>query len=89
MNPKDIPPPLVLIAAVSEKNRMGVKKRLKEIGKQWRQERAGSAARDVVFTWMDAGKWGKWLKGTYGIADAENADVPSVVIADHSVCWTF
>jgi len=37
-------------------------------------------ARDVLFTWMDAGQWGKWMKDMYGIkAGAE----PVIVVADH------
>ena len=42
-------------------------------------------ARDVVFTWMDAEKWGSWMKSMYGIKAGADAE-PSIVIADHNVC---
>lgn len=84
MSPKHIPAPLVVIAAVSERNRQNVISATKSIGKQWREgEKAGG--RDVVFTWMDGERWSSWLKSMYGIVDTGRAETPCVVIADHAV----
>ncbi len=48
--------------------------------------------REVVFAWMDADKWSKWIKTMYAIEYDEGAtalaDVP-VVITDHKVCVVF
>ena len=38
--------------------------------------------KDVIFTWMDAAKWGTWMKSMYGIKVSE---LPAVVVADHQV----
>ena len=84
MNPKHITAPLVVIAAVSERNRQNVISAMKSIGKQWR-EGAKIGKRDVVFAWMDGDRWSSWLKTMYGIVDAGRAETPSVVIADHGV----
>jgi hypothetical protein len=40
----------------------------------------GTGARPVVFVWMDAERWGKWLNSMYGIQGPGR-----VVIADHQV----
>ena len=84
MNPKHISAPLVVIAAVSERNRQNVISATKSIGKQWREgEKPGK--RGVVFAWMDGERWSNWLKSMYGIVDAGKAETPSIVIADHTV----
>jgi hypothetical protein len=84
MNPKHISAPLVVIAAVSEKNRQNAIQALKSIGKQWREgEKVGQ--REVVFAWMDGERWSKWLKSMYGVVDTGTADTPTVIIADHAV----
>ena len=80
-------PPLVLIAAVSKKNGLNSLKKLKRIGKKWREEKAQNGARDVVFAWMDASKWGKWLKSMYGIKGADEAQNAPIVVADHNVSF--
>ena len=85
MNPKHISAPLVVIAAVSEKNRENVVSAMKSIGKQWR-EGEKIEKREVVFTWMDGERWSKWLKSMYGVVDAGTTESPSVIIADHAVC---
>jgi len=83
MNPKHVSAPLVVIAAMSERNRQNVISATKLIGKQWREgEKAGQ--REVVFTWMDGERWSNWLKSMYGIVDAGKAETPSVVITDHA-----
>ena len=84
MNPKHVSAPLVIITAVSERNRQNVISATKSIGKQWRE--VGKAGqRDVVFTWMDGERWSSWLKSMYGVVDAGRAETPNVVIADHAV----
>jgi len=84
MNPKHISAPLVVIVVVSEKNRQNVIPALRSIGKQWREgEKVGQ--REVVFTWMDAERWSKWLKSMYGIAGTGTAETPSVIVVDHAV----
>lgn len=84
MNPKYISAPLVVIVAVSEKNRQTVISALKSIGKQWREgEKVGQ--REVAFAWMDGERWSKWLKSMYGVVDMGTTETPSVIIADHAV----
>jgi thioredoxin domain-containing protein 5 len=84
MNPKHVSPPLVVIAATSDRNRQNVISTVKSIGKQWRESKKAEG-RDVVFTWMDGGRWSDWLKSMYGIVDAGKAETPSIVVADHAV----
>ena len=56
---------------------------LKRAAKHWeRKEGTGDLVRGAVFVWMDASKWGSWLKGQYGI---KKARLPSVIVADHQV----
>ena len=90
MNPKHISAPLVVIAAVSEKNRQNVISVMKSIGKQWREgKKVGQ--REVVFTWMDGERWSKWLKSMYGVVNIGTVESPSVIVADHVVgvlCFT-
>ncbi|KAI0029678.1 thioredoxin-domain-containing protein [Vararia minispora EC-137] len=51
-----------------------------KIAMKWRELtlQRGSTRRSVVFVWMDAEKWSKWLKSMYGIQGPNR-----VVIADH------
>jgi thioredoxin domain-containing protein 5 len=74
--------PLVVIAAVNKITKEKVAEKMKEIGKKWRLRRQNKGNRDVVFTWMDADKWEKWLKNMYG---ARVTDEPAIIIADHGV----
>ncbi|KAG6374901.1 thioredoxin-like protein [Boletus reticuloceps] len=84
--------PLVVIVAAPEGQQGAVSDKLVEIAKKWRlrvrgsgggagSAGAGVGGREVVFTWMDAGQWGKWLKDMYGVR-VQNE--PVVVVADHS-----
>jgi len=42
-----------------------------------------------VFTWMDRGVWGSWLKSMYGIKEGDGVDGVATVVADHErlVYW--
>jgi len=84
MSPKQGNPPLVVIAPVTDDNKAVTKAKLGNIGKKWRENRGGEADKEVVFAHMDAVKWGKWLKGMYGITGLEEAKVSPIVIADHT-----
>lgn len=80
--------PLVLIAAVTEKVRDQAMVALKTLANEWKLKTGGSGelnGKQLIFTYMDAEKWEKWLKSMYGIKkhhDDDLADV-KVVIADH------
>ena len=77
--------PFVVLAALStEDNKLDENVALlKRAAKHWeQQEGSGELVRGAVFVWMDASKWGSWLKGQYGI---KKARLPSVVVADHQV----
>jgi hypothetical protein len=79
--------PLVLIVATPQDQHAAISDKLHEIAQKWRLRARGNGgvgvgARDVVFTWMDAGQWGKWMKDMYGIKAAEE---PVIVVADHEV----
>ena len=87
--------PLVLIVGTPRGQQEVVSDKLHEIAQKWRLRRAaassgrtdasasaGADARDVVFTWMDAGQWGKWMKDMYGIKVGTE---PEIVVADHEV----
>ena len=82
--------PLVLVVATPQDQRGAVADKLHEIAQKWRLRvrgagvgtGVGAGARDVVFTWMDAGQWGKWMKDMYGIKAGTE---PVVVVADHEV----
>lgn len=42
--------------------------------------------REVVFAWMDADKWGAWLKSMYGFQlTSEAVQQQRVILSDHSV----
>ena len=81
--------PLVVLAALSTAGETleGNIALLRNAAKRW-EEKEGSDewVRGAVFVWMDADKWESWLKGQYGI---KKARVPSVVVADHHVRYTF
>lgn len=85
MNPKLFDPPLVVIAVVSENNKADTTTILRRLSNKWSEDKGKDTSRSVVFAHMDANKWGKWLKGMYGIKGAEDAKVPPIVIADHTV----
>jgi hypothetical protein len=85
MNPKQGTPPLVVIAVVNKDNKAAMISKLKNVGQKWRESNGAEADRNVVFAYMDAVKWGKWLKGMYGITGAEEATLPPIVVADHTV----
>jgi len=72
--------PLVVIVAVNQSTKEKVAEKMKEIGKKWRVRNPDKGDRDVVFTWMDADKWARWLKNMYG---AKATEEPAVIIADH------
>lgn len=81
--------PLVLIVATPPSQRTAVSDKLHEIAQKWRLHTrrtdatpASAPMRDVVFTWMDAGQWGKWMKDMYGIKAGTE---PEIVVADHEV----
>ena len=68
--------PLVVIAATSQSDKEQTAKEVTEIARKWRDRKEQAP---VVFTWMDADRWGSWLKSMYGISGT------GVVVADHSV----
>ncbi|KAG8218223.1 thioredoxin-like protein [Butyriboletus roseoflavus] len=81
--------PLVLIVATPQGQRAVVSDKLHEIATKWRLRTqrtssdgtgVGAGTRDVVFTWMDEGQWGKWMKDMYGIKAGTE---PEIVVADH------
>ncbi|KAG6329791.1 hypothetical protein ID866_9299 [Astraeus odoratus] len=76
--------PLVVIVSTPKGMQGFVEERLNDIGRKWRlktnQGPGVAGRRDVVFTWMDAEQWAKWMKGMYGIKTSEE---PQVVVADH------
>lgn len=78
--------PLVVLVAVPSVT-SSVKEEVSEIAMRWRErnEKLGDR-REVVFTWMDAVKWGKWLKSMYGITSDMSS---AVVVVDHPVRPSF
>lgn len=77
--------PLVVIVPVDKGTKDRVSEKVREIAKKWRVKKGGKGGRDIVFTWMDAGKWGSWLKSMYGLKTSGDTDEPAVIIADHGV----
>jgi len=83
--------PLVLVAAVTDKLRSQAKASLEKLAKEWKLKTGGSGelnGKQVIFAYMDAEKWEKWLKSMYGIKTHHNEDdldEIKVVIADHKV----
>ncbi|KAG9317018.1 hypothetical protein JVU11DRAFT_1200 [Chiua virens] len=71
--------PLVVIVATPDSHRGTVPPKLADIAQKWRL-RKSATGREVVFTWMDAGTWGKWLKDMYGV---KPGTAPAIVVADH------
>lgn len=89
--------PLVVITAGPEALKEKIMQRLRDVGKKWRSRTNGSGmvhGREVVFAWMDRGRWADWMKSMYGIKETNDGDHDNdkdeledlkVVIADHSV----
>ena len=77
--------PLVVLVAASSSD-SSIEDKVKDVATRWRErnEKLGDGRYEVVFTWMDAGKWGKWLKSMYGVK--EDA-LPAIVMVDHQVCF--
>jgi len=79
--------PLVVIAAVGKETHDKVAERFHDIALRWRAHTAGTglyAGRSVVFAWMDADKWEKWMKSMYGLRKGgKDLEDVGVVIADH------
>jgi thioredoxin domain-containing protein 5 len=78
--------PLVVLVAVpkaGEPGNMGAVDQVRELGRQWRERAASYPGRQVVFTWMDADRWGSWMKSQYGITASM---IPAVVLVHHKVC---
>ncbi|KAH9065077.1 thioredoxin-domain-containing protein [Lactarius deliciosus] len=80
--------PLVVLVSVTDSGaeRDQIVTTVRKLATQWRKTGAvqytpahSSEARQVVFTWMDQGRWAKWLKSMYGINGPAQ-----VVITDHS-----
>ncbi|KAH8999546.1 thioredoxin-domain-containing protein [Lactarius akahatsu] len=80
--------PLVVLVSVTDSGaeRDRIVTTVRKLATQWRKTGAvqytpahSSEARQVVFTWMDQGRWANWLKSMYGINSPAR-----VVITDHS-----
>ncbi|KAI1792500.1 thioredoxin-domain-containing protein [Ganoderma leucocontextum] len=70
--------PLVVIAATSQSDLQRMAKEVTDLARKWRDAKEQAP---VVFAWMDADKWGTWLKSMYGIT----ADhLPRPVVTSHS-----
>ncbi|KAH9853322.1 thioredoxin-domain-containing protein [Lenzites betulinus] len=70
--------PLVVIVATPQRDLKQIAKEVESVARKWRDAREHAP---VVFTWMDADKWGKWLKGMYGL---KAASLPRAVVANHT-----
>jgi hypothetical protein len=89
--------PLVVITPNTQATRERVATKTRELGKKWRHhvsDEADSAKggrkdllqeKDVVFVYMDADRWGKWMKSMYGL----KASSEDVVITDHKVLFFY
>ncbi|KAG8883171.1 hypothetical protein FRB97_007106 [Tulasnella sp. 331] len=78
--------PYVVIAALDTDDalaeRLVVEKaKLHGMARDWHKTGKKVNGRSVLFVWMDAKTWGKWLKSMYGIK-AHN--LPTVIVADHT-----
>lgn len=71
--------PLVVIAAAPAAQLQNTAADVQRIAREWKNAKGDAG---VTFVWMDTDKWGKWLKGMYGIR--VQSDV-QVVVANHSV----
>ncbi|KAI0706903.1 thioredoxin-like protein [Cerioporus squamosus] len=70
--------PLVVITATSGKDKEQIAREVTNLARKWRDAKEQAP---VVFTWMDADKWGSWLKSMYGI---KANMLPRAVVANHS-----
>ncbi|KAI0719220.1 thioredoxin-domain-containing protein [Fomitopsis betulina] len=70
--------PLVVIAAAPAAQLQNTAADVQRIAREWKNAKGDAG---VTFVWMDTDKWGKWLKGMYGIR--VQSDV-QVVVANHS-----
>ncbi|KAI0773638.1 thioredoxin-like protein [Fomes fomentarius] len=70
--------PLVVIVGTSETDKADTAKTVTGLARQWRDAKEQAS---VVFTWMDADKWGSWLKSMYGL---KAGSFPKAVVANHS-----
>ncbi|KAF8996782.1 thioredoxin domain-containing 5 [Cyathus striatus] len=83
--------PLVLIAASAASSVKAIESRIRDLSAIWRSRTHGSgvtSGREVVFTWMDVGVSGDWMKNMYGVdvakaKAAEGMENVQVVLADH------
>ena len=71
--------PLVVIAATSQSDKEQTAKEVTEIARKWRDRKEQAP---VVFTWMDADRWGSWLKSMYGVKPSH---LPQPLVTNHSV----
>ena len=74
--------PLVVIATTTQNDKEQTSKELTALARKWRDAKEETS---VVFAWMDADKWGKWLKSMYGL---KPGSAPRAVVANHSVSAT-
>ncbi|EGO04191.1 hypothetical protein SERLA73DRAFT_173630 [Serpula lacrymans var. lacrymans S7.3] len=72
--------PLVVIAGSYKDSEENIPEKIVDIGKKWKLSKGHEGQREVVFTWMDGGQWGSWMKNMYGMKANSG---PAVVIADH------
>ncbi|KAI0666173.1 thioredoxin-domain-containing protein [Trametes maxima] len=72
--------PLVVVVAAPAPDLPRAAREVGALARQWRDARE---AAPVVFAWMDADKWGKWLKGMYGVVPVEGGPLQAVV-ANHT-----
>lgn len=77
--------PLVVIVAAPPSASVQVAQKVGDIAQRWKDSKTRG---DVVFTWMDADKWGSWLKSMYGIKSRADGSL-QVIVADHSVRFFF
>ncbi|KAI8984891.1 thioredoxin-domain-containing protein [Trametes punicea] len=70
--------PLVVIVGTPKHELERTARKVRELARQWRDARETAS---VVFTWMDADKWGSWLKSMYGL---KSGSLPRAIVANHS-----
>ncbi|KAI0759740.1 thioredoxin-domain-containing protein [Trametes elegans] len=70
--------PLVVVVATPSGALAQTARAVGDLARAWRAAREPAP---VVFAWMDADKWGKWLKSMYGLKPAA---LPAAVVANHS-----
>ena len=71
--------PLVVLVATTAADKARTAGEVRTLARKWRDDKERA---NVVFAWMDADKWGTWLKSMYGIRPAE---LPRAVVANHTV----